>query len=133
MLLDKPKFYTFGLLAFTFLGLSVYLYSFQPAPKTAAHAVDKGKLLWQQYNCISCHQVYGLGGYLGPDLTNVYSLRSPEYLKAFIKNGTTIMPNFNFSDDEVDQLLEYLKDMDASGTADPRTFSISNDGTIRKP
>ncbi len=33
----------------------------------------KGKLLFQEYNCISCHQLYGLGGYMGPDLTNVIS------------------------------------------------------------
>ena len=49
-----------------------------------------GKLIWQKYNCQSCHQIYSLGGYLGPDLTNVYSKynKSEEVLKHFFKGGT---------------------------------------------
>ena len=34
---------------------------------------NRGKALFQQNNCIACHQLYGLGGYLGPELTNAYS------------------------------------------------------------
>ena len=91
---------------------------------------ENGKLVWQKYNCNSCHQLYGLGGYLGPDLTNVYSKRSEAFIKAFLKNGTTAMPNFNINDYEMDCLLKYFNSIDNSGKSDPRNFRINNDGTI---
>ena len=34
-----------------------------------------GENIWLKNNCNSCHQLYGLGGYLGPDLTNIYSTK----------------------------------------------------------
>ena len=91
---------------------------------------ENGKLVWQKYNCNSCHQLYGLGGYIGPDLTNVYSKRSEAFIKAFLKNGTTAMPNFNINDYEMDCLLKYFNSIDNSGKSDPRNFRINNDGTI---
>ena len=91
---------------------------------------ENGKLVWQKYNCNSCHQLYGLGGYIGPDLTNVYSKRSEAFIKAFLKNGTTAMPNFNINDYEMDCLLKYFNTIDNSGKSDPRNFRINNDGTI---
>ncbi|MBI2729551.1 MAG: cytochrome c [Sphingobacteriales bacterium] len=116
---------------FTVYSISLYL-SLPVKGKTVAPAVSKGKTLWQQYNCNACHQVYGLGGYLGPDLTNVFSLKGPAYIKAFLKNGTATMPNFHLKEQEINSLLAYLQNMDATGKADPRTFLISNDGTIKQ-
>ena len=75
--------------------------------------VDAGKMVWQQYNCNACHQVYGLGGYLGPDLTNVYSNRGSEYIQAFLKNGTGSMPQFHLTETETSLLLSFLKEIDS--------------------
>ena len=65
---------------------------------------SNGKMIWQQYNCTACHQVYGLGGYLGPDLTNTFSLKGPEYIAAFLKSGTVTMPDFHLKENEIDAL-----------------------------
>jgi nitric oxide reductase subunit C len=75
-----------------------------------------GKQLFQQYNCIACHQLYGLGGYLGPELTTAYSdkTRGELYMKAFLKAGGQRMPNFHFKDDEVDAIISYLKYVDTT-------------------
>lgn len=120
----------------SFLLYSFTLYSNLPVKKTGKDnlnlAADKGKLLWQQYNCNSCHQVYGLGGYLGPDLTNVYSLKGDNYIKAFLQSGTAIMPDFHLSNDEIASLIAYLQSIDATGKADPRTFTINKNGTIEQ-
>lgn len=75
--------------------------------KTSASVVN-GKLLWQKHNCISCHQLYGLGGYIGPDLTTVTSKKGEPYAKAFILNGTQRMPNFHLTEEEAQSLVEYL-------------------------
>lgn len=132
---DTPKVFTGLLLLSVFFFYSGYLYLATPSSQQSLVEVPgahKGKMLWQEKNCVACHQVFGLGGYLGPDLTNVYSLKGPVYIKAFIANGTSVMPNFGFSEAEMEDLIAYMKMLDASGNSDPRTFLIYVDGTIKK-
>ena len=68
----------FFVLFVCFIAFSVWIYTiplFSPSQysEKELHLVAEGRLVWQKYNCHTCHQLYGLGGYLGPDLTNVYS------------------------------------------------------------
>lgn len=95
-------------------------------------ASSDGRLVWQKYNCQSCHQLYGLGGYLGPDLTNVYSAQGKGelFINAMLKTGTPKMPVFHLSEIEQTQLIAFLKTTDASGSADPRNFTTLYDGMI---
>lgn len=131
MFTDKYKIGLMAILVAGFISYSIFIYSATPVKNTIVTAeTAQGKLLWQQHNCGSCHQVYGLGGYLGPDLTNVYSRRSQGYIKAFLKSGTNVMPDFNLKENEMGALLAFLKNIDASGKSDPRNFIIHKDGTI---
>ena len=68
--------------------------------------VKQGKQIYQQYNCMSCHQIYGLGGYLGPELTTAWSdkHRGEEFIKAFLKSGGRRMPDFKFEPHQIDAL-----------------------------
>jgi nitric oxide reductase subunit C len=133
MLQDQPKITLAIVLLVTFLTYSGYLYSYLPVQDTAGPVVhDSGKLLWQKYNCSSCHQVYGLGGYLGPDLTNSYTRRGPAYIQAFLASGTNIMPNYHLTEAEIIALTSYLKNIDASGKSDPRTFRTYTNGFINQ-
>lgn len=77
----------------------------------------KGENHWLKYNCNSCHQLYGLGGYLGPDLTNVFSAKGKgeNYIKAMINSGIKVMPKFNLSEGEKDELVQFLKEVDQTG------------------
>jgi|CXWL01.1.fsa_nt_gi nitric oxide reductase subunit C len=130
---DRQRMIVAAVLVVTFLFYSFYLYFSLPVKDNGITGeASKGKLVWQQYNCNACHQVYGLGGYLGPDLTNTYSLKGPAYIDAFLKSGTVIMPKFHFTKQEINALLAYMKNVDASGKSDPRTFTINNDGTIEQ-
>jgi nitric oxide reductase subunit C len=87
--------------------------SVTPAEKAM---INKGKELFQQYNCIACHQVYGLGGYLGPELTTAYSdpHRGEIYMKTFLMAGGPRMPNYHFTNEEVNSIISYLKYVDAT-------------------
>ena len=78
--------------------------------------IKTGSRLFQQYNCTSCHQLYGLGGYLGPELTTAYSdpARGELYMKAFLKAGGIRMPNYHFKDGEINALISFLKYVDES-------------------
>lgn len=130
---EKIKLVVFIALALGFLGYSFSLYISPPVPgKKSNPAADHGKQVWQQQNCGACHQVYGLGGYLGPDLTNAYTKRGPAYIRAFVQAGTPAMPSFLLPEKDIDALLEYLREIDASGESDPRTFIIHKNGTIEQ-
>jgi nitric oxide reductase subunit C len=78
-------------------------------------AVVRGKHLWETRNCIGCHSLLGEGAYFAPELGNVYKRRGPEFIKAWIKAqptgapGRRQMPQFNFTDVQLDDLVEFLK------------------------
>lgn len=130
---DLHKTVVGAILVLAFLGYSLYLYSALPMQdQSLSVQADRGKSLWQKHNCTSCHQVYGLGGFLGPDLTNEYSVKGPDHIKAFIKTGTNTMPSYQLTEDEIHALLAYFEHMDRTGSADPRSFTINLDGTIEQ-
>lgn len=130
--------YIFIALCILFLSFSFTIY-LSPLTISKDSRFDKevaanGHLVWQKYNCQSCHQLYGLGGYLGPDLTNVISKpgKGENVIKAMIKTGIKQMPSFNMSDKEIVNLIEFLKSVDVSGTSDPRNFYTTNIGMIEQ-
>jgi nitric oxide reductase subunit C len=108
-----------SVLAGTFCCYNYNIYTGQSSARTAtlSRKAAYGQVLWQQNNCFSCHQIYGLGGYLGPDLTNVYSNpgKGPVYIKSMLNSGVKSMPAFNFSDSEKEAIIAYLKEIDQSG------------------
>lgn len=85
----------------------------QNLTETVAH----GKLLWEENNCIGCHSLLGEGAYFAPELGNAYKrLGGKEGIIGFIKSrpkdgipGRRSMPQFNFSDEELNALAEFLK------------------------
>lgn len=92
----------------------------------------KGEDLWQQNNCFSCHQLYGLGGYLGPDLTNTYSTegKGEAYIKAFLNSGIKTMPKFNFSEEEQSNLVAFLREVDQTGIYPNLNAKIEKTGWV---
>ena len=94
--------------------------------------VSAGQRLFQEKNCTACHQLYGLGGYMGPDLTNVISTtgKGPLYAKVFIQFGTGKMPNFHLTGAEVDDVIAFLGYVDASGKYPAQDNKFSWLGTV---
>ena len=92
----------------------------------------KGENIWLKNNCNSCHQIYGLGGYLGPDVTNVYSKKGKgeKYIKTIVNSGINSMPKFNFTEEEKDQLVQFFKEIDQTGVYPDVNATISNDGWV---
>lgn len=135
-----PVFYKrliFFLLSVLFAGYSlmVYIYSADDKAAETKHLNEKaknGKLVFQKYNCIACHQLYGLGGYMGPDLTNVMSEQNKGelYVKAFLLNGTNKMPNFHMSDEEIEAVVAFLNYVDKTGTSPVRDFKTDASGLV---
>ena len=89
----------------------------------------KGKELFQSKGCVACHTI-GEGKLSGPDLQGVTERREEEWLKKWIKSPDTMvfsdpiakellaeymvpMPNQGLSDQEVIEIISYLKYRDS--------------------
>lgn len=105
------------LIIFCVYNYFIYTSNENESPVKLSKQALHGQELWQKNNCWSCHQTYGLGGYLGPDLTNIYSHKNkgPEYIKVFLNSGIKSMPIFNFSEEEKNAIVAYLKTIDSTG------------------
>ncbi|MEO5375923.1 MAG: cytochrome c [Alphaproteobacteria bacterium] len=86
-------------------------------------SVKAGKHVWEKHACIDCHTILGEGAYFAPELGNVWvrfggrdnAAAARESLKAWMKNqpsgapGRRQMPQFNISESELDQLIDFFK------------------------
>src|SRR5438270_5417024 len=97
----------------------------QPGLAATSDATAKGLALFQTSTCINCHAIRGVAGAdlrVAPDLTHVGSRKqlgasilenTPANMHRWIKNPQAIkpgalMPDFNFTDEQLNQLSEYL-------------------------
>ncbi len=85
-------------------------------------SVVRGKRLWEKHTCINCHTILGEGAYYAPELGNVWirygGKEDPqgarEALKAWMRSqptgiaGRRQMPQFNLTDKELDDLINFL-------------------------
>lgn len=84
-------------------------------------SVAKGKTLWENNNCIGCHTLMGEGAYFAPELGNVFNRRGntdEEVFKVYLQSwmkiqplktpGRRQMPQFNLSEEEVNNLADFL-------------------------
>lgn len=123
----------FMLLCAAFIPYSLYVYTQgTEAPDSSPVAAEArhGQDLFQQHNCVACHQFYGLGGYMGPDLTNVISTKGAAYARAFMTAGTQRMPNFDLDETELDALVAYLEFVDESGKFPLVDYRVDWYGTV---
>lgn len=80
--------------------------------------VARGKMVWEENNCIGCHTLLGEGAYFAPELGNVYKRfgNSTEAIKIFIATrpkegipGRRSMPQFNLSEEDLEAVAQFLK------------------------
>ena len=111
------------------LGLTVDTVNSLPKTDNSQNLTEEvaaGKRLWEINNCIGCHSLLGEGAYFAPELGNVYTRfgENTEAIKIFIKSrpkdgipGRRSMPQFNFTDEELEQIAQFLKYADGIKTA----------------
>ncbi len=104
-----------------------------PAGRAAAPLspqAARGSELWHENNCQSCHQLYGFGGFLGPDLTNAASRLSAERLTAILTAGSELMPPFGFSVEEREALARFFEELDLTGVGQARAPDVKPPGEL---
>jgi len=97
----------------------------QSASRPVGEAAVKGLALFQQMSCVSCHAINGTiaRARVGPDLTHFASRsllgagiadNTPENLRHWLADPQRVkpgvlMPNFNFTDEQLTQLVAYFE------------------------
>jgi nitric oxide reductase subunit C len=80
----------------------------------------RGRAIWHASNCHTCHQLYGFGGFLGPDLTNAAGRLTRHRLDEILTVGSGQMPAFHFSANDIDALQAFLFAMHETGVGQAR-------------
>lgn len=114
---QNPMFTVFIVLFSAFIFYSTRIYTIGTDKNPNSDQFRNGQLVWQKYNCQACHQLYGLGGHKGPDLTNIFSEpgKNRAYLNGIILSGGKEMPSFPVDSIEMNALLDFLQGVDKTG------------------
>lgn len=110
-----------------FVGLTVhshlYILNTSTDHEGLTDAVARGKHVWEKHACINCHTILGEGAYFAPELGNVWQRYgglddaegARDALKLWMQSqptgieGRRQMPNFNLSDQELDDLIDFFE------------------------
>lgn len=77
----------------------------------SADAVE-GRELYHDGSCQVCHQLWGQGGFLGPDLTNASSRVDETRLASLLTVGSGQMPAFDYDADQIRYMRAFLEEID---------------------
>jgi len=72
----------------------------------------EGRKLFHEGSCQVCHQLWGQGGFLGPDLTNAASRVDQTRLVSLLTVGSGQMPAFDFSPQQIGYISAFLEEID---------------------
>lgn len=110
-----------------FIALTVHSHYYMVTVSTDAEgltdSVARGKHVWEKHSCINCHTLLGEGAYFAPELGNVWvryggrdnPVGARAALKAWMRAqptrapGRRQMPQFNLTDQELDDLVDFLE------------------------
>lgn len=114
-----------GVATLAFAGQSWLVYDDEPSKVQLEGTELDGAETWHASQCQACHQLYGYGGFLGPDLTNAARLHGPQGLRQrlddLLEHGSGQMPAFpELGPDEREALAAFLEAMDRSGLGEAR-------------
>lgn len=107
-----------GLTAACFLALTVDTFRRIPAQSNEAgitEQVARGKQLWEANNCMGCHTIFGEGAYYAPELTQVYTRRGPDFIRAMLRDPEAMYPGqrrmvkYDFTPEQTEDLVAFLQ------------------------
>ncbi|HEY3381026.1 MAG TPA: c-type cytochrome [Vicinamibacterales bacterium] len=132
--LPHSKMGNFRLTATEVTGLQALLLSQRDTLPADSTAIDwkkgdtaKGKALFGELRCVTCHAVEGRGGTTGPELTRIGDKVRRDWLFGFLKDPhrdqpQTAMLQYRLTDDQLRDLTAFLLDEYKTGT-EPETAS----------
>ncbi|MCO4745014.1 MAG: cytochrome c [Proteobacteria bacterium] len=74
----------------------------------------RGRLIWDENNCMGCHTLLGEGAYYAPELTLAVERRGKPWLRTFLKDPQAMYPGrrkmvqYNFTEEEIEDVIDFL-------------------------
>jgi mono/diheme cytochrome c family protein len=134
--LARSKMGNFRLKPDEIAGLQAFLLSQRGQPSAGVNVdwtradAERGRALFGELRCTSCHAVNGRGGTMGPELTKVGDKVRRDWLASFLKDPhrdqpETAMLQYRLTDDEIGDLATFLLQEYRSGQAAAETAPAS--------
>ena len=111
MLNPSSKKRLLAVLVLCFLVQSISVYRDDVDLELSMEAIE-GRHIYHESACQVCHQLWGQGGFLGPDLTNAASRVDETRLVSLLTVGSGQMPAFNFNSRQIDQMKAFMNEID---------------------
>jgi len=127
------KAWMLGILALCFACQTYLVYADTTETRVLEGEELAGRRVWLANNCQACHQLYGFGGFLGPDLTNAASRLQKPQLADRLALGEGQMPKYDLPEDEVTALWEFLSAMNETGIGQARNPASGGVSTSENP
>lgn len=111
-----------------FVAQTALVYADDTADRTPplSELARDGRRIWHAHNCQACHQIYGFGGFLGPDLTNAAPRMTLDYLGKVLtvgpNDGKSQMPAFHLDEDQIAAVQAFFIELNETGIGVPRAF-----------
>jgi cytochrome c oxidase subunit II len=100
--------------------LLISLFSVAVAAEPAQDLVTQGRQYVVDYECDKCHRINGKGGEECPELAGVFERRKATFIRSQLadptrNNPNSNMPQFEFSDDQIEAIMAYLGSLKGDG------------------
>ncbi|MFA0751210.1 MAG: hypothetical protein SLRJCFUN_001613 [Candidatus Fervidibacter sp.] len=85
-------------------------------PTQATNLAERGKRVYDETGCATCHAIGGIGGTIGPKLDGIGRKYDEAKLRTILLkpttlNPNTVMPAFEGSEEDLEALVAYLKSL----------------------
>jgi len=95
----------------------------------------RGRIIWDENNCMGCHTLLGEGAYYAPELTKVIERRGGPYVKGVLMSKTPWGANtsgrsmvaYGLTSEEADDVVEFftwIGEMDLNGFPAKPTYKV---------
>jgi len=79
-----------------------------------SESVVRGKMIWDDQNCMGCHTILGEGAYYAPELTRVVDRRGAEWIRIFLRDPQAMYPGqrrmvqYDFTEEQITDVIAFL-------------------------
>lgn len=77
-------------------------------------SVVRGKMIWEDQNCMGCHTILGEGAYYAPELTRVVDRRGEAWIRLFLRDPQAMYPGkrkmvqYDFTEEQITDVIAFL-------------------------